>query len=145
MKGAWRQKCCWRDGQNNKQRKLVDNAPSWGNTLRLNKYKWMACHPYLVRMLDMDTEAQLLQYTTFSFDHLVLDSNVVLVQHQRFDCSATHTYTDMLTSTSLGHKSHRWIQFSWGLQTNCPNLRHLHFYLWYRPASAVLTTATACL
>lgn len=34
---------------------------------------------YLVGVLNMDTESKLLQYTTFSFDHLVFRGDVILV------------------------------------------------------------------
>lgn len=36
----------------------------------------------LVWMFDMDAEAQLLQHTTLSFDHLVLGINVILIKDE---------------------------------------------------------------
>ena len=37
---------------------------------------------HLVRVLDVYTEAQLLQDSPFSFDHLVFGINVVLIKNQ---------------------------------------------------------------
>ena len=57
---------------------------------------------YLVRMLDVHTEARFLQQAPLGLDDLVLEVDVVLDQHQRVDVPATqpaHTGSPLVHPT----------------------------------------------
>lgn len=63
---------------------------------------------YLVRVLDMHAETGFFQEATFSLDDLVLEVDVVLVEHQRVHVPATHNavchhHTPTPQSTPTGH------------------------------------------
>lgn len=71
-------------------------------------------------MLDVDTEAQLLEDAPLRLDHLVLQINVVLVQHQGVDGSVmggnkvtvviNHTHPRAHTRTHGQHKQAQELQ-----------------------------------
>lgn len=47
---------------------------------------------YLMRMLDVDTEAQFFQQSSFTLDHLVLDIDVTIIKDHRFHWPAKSHY-----------------------------------------------------